>query len=86
MDLPELDADSVETSQRSLAVGPLSFGVTVLCSKNLLADGLGDRSRAAPIPEPDRDELSGDGPDLADREFGFFSPDWPAGTQRGTDG
>ena len=86
MDLPELDADSVETSQRSFAVGSLSFGVAVLCPKNLLADGLGDRSRAAPIPEPDRHELSGNGPDLTDREFGFFSPDWPTRTRRGTDG
>ena len=67
MDLPELDADSVETSQRSLAVRPPSFGVAVLYPKNLLADVLGDRSCVAPIPEPERHEWSGVVPDLAAR-------------------
>ncbi len=86
MDLPELDADSVQTSQRSLAVGPPSFGVAVLGPNDLLADGLGDRSCAASLPVPDGHELSGGAADLTDREFCFFSLDWPARTRRGTGG
>ena len=85
-DLAELDADSVQTSQRSLAVGSTGFGVAVLCPKHLLADGQGDRSCAAPIPVPDGHELCGGGPDLTDRQLGFFSPDWPGRIQRGRDG
>ena len=76
----------MQAPQRSLAVGPPSFGVAVLGPNHLLADGLGYRSCAAPIPVPDGYELSGGGPDLTDREFGFFSPDLSARTRRGTNG